>query len=187
MADLELGKHAVFFYPNVHDKHHVLFTFIQRGVEEELKGIYLCGKQGTKGIRFAMKDFGIDVLGSEKAGLLKIIDALEWFTEDGVFKASSVIEQQYRLLCESAPQSSIRGLRVVVEVDNLINGRFTSDLLVYESAIGHNIELPLTMVCAYPALYCSSGEEALLSEIRKSHAIVIFPDYVENLHKNIQS
>jgi len=87
MAGLELGEHVVFFYQNVHDKHHMLFTFIQRGVEEELKGIYLCSRQGTKGIRFAMKGFGIDVLGSEKARL-KIIDASEWFTKDGVFKAS---------------------------------------------------------------------------------------------------
>ena len=47
----------------------------------------MCGRQRTKGIRFAMKDFGIDVLGS-KARLLKIIDASEWFAEDGVFKAS---------------------------------------------------------------------------------------------------
>lgn len=176
MAGLQLGEHVAFFYQNVDDKHHGLFTFIQRGVEEGLKGIYLCGRQGTKGIRFAMKDFGIDVLGSEKARLLKIIDASEWFTKDGVFKASSVIEQQYRLLCESAVQSGITGLRVVVEVDNIIYGRFTSDLLAYESTIGHKIELPLTIVCAYPTLYGSSGEEALLSEIRKSHDIVIFPD-----------
>jgi len=174
IAGLELGEHAIFFYQNVDEKHNMLFAFIQRGIEEGLQGIYLCGRQGTKGIRFAMKDFSIDVLGSEKARLLKIIDASEWFTKDGVFKTSSVMEQQYRLLCESAAQSGIRGLRVVVEVDNLIYGRFTSDLLAYESTIGHKIELPLTMICAYPALYGSSGEEALLSEIKKSHDIVIF-------------
>ena len=57
-------------------------------------------------------------------------------------RVSFLIQSQTRI----RKAVSQTGLRVVVEVDNLIYGRFTSDLLTYESAIGHKIELPLTMV-----------------------------------------
>lgn len=42
------------------------------------------------------------------------------------------------------------------------------------------------MVCAYPAFYGSSGDKALLSEIRELPDVGIFPDYVGNPHKTIE-
>ncbi|NIW11926.1 MAG: hypothetical protein GWN33_16105, partial [Gammaproteobacteria bacterium] len=79
---LKVGDHGVFFYRSPHEKHEVLFNFLQAGFQKGEGAIYVASQENSKQIRWYMKDFGLNVKALEKDGVLKIFDYDDWYTVD---------------------------------------------------------------------------------------------------------
>ena len=88
---LKPGNHGVFFYKEPHEKHEVLFNFLQACFQNGEGAIYVASQETSKQIRRHMEDFGLNVKALERDGVLRIFDYDEFYIIDGEVNASHTI------------------------------------------------------------------------------------------------
>jgi hypothetical protein len=91
VRNLKVGSHSIFFYRSPHEKHEVVFNFLQAGIEKGEGAVYIASQETSTRIRRYMEDFGLNVKSLERDGVLRVFDYDGWCLVDGEVFASHTL------------------------------------------------------------------------------------------------
>jgi len=180
VRDLEAGSHSVFFYRNSHEKHELVFSFLQSGFQNGEGAIYVAAQETPAKIRRSMKDFGLNVKALEKDGVLRIFGYDEWYIIDGEVNAAQILESAKRV-CDEAMEIGLKGIHGCGETACFFEHNKEKELLEYELTIGKKLDLPVTALCAYDVNHAKSLDEKLFFNLIKAHGPVITSSFSQEI------
>jgi hypothetical protein len=182
IKDLKVREHTAYLYDMVDDKQIILFSYVMNAIEEGGLAVYIAGRQGKKGIRLSMRDFGIDVNRSEERHALQILDASEFFLEkeNGPVKSAIKIEQQYKTLVETSLNYGLKSLRIAAETDDLMHKKRGNDYISQDLLLGKELPFEATLVCAFDLREMNNdsdkeAKEQLTKKVQDAHHTYISP------------
>ena len=178
VRDLKVGNHGVFFYRNPHEKHEVLFNFLQAGFQKGEGAICVPSQETSKQIRKHMGDFGLNVNSLERDGVLRIFDYDEWYIIDGEADGSRTIMLAQRVFDE-AMKIGLKGLRACGEAACFFEHK--KELVEFELMIGRKLDLPVTVLCAYDVNHAKSLEEKFFFSLIKAHGPVVTASFAREV------
>jgi hypothetical protein len=174
VKNLKIKDHVILFYANPKDKHDVLFTYLQAGLEKGEAVAYVASQESPEQIEQAMQEFGIDVEQYEKSDALRIIDYRDWYIIDGIFDMKKTIMLWKNLFDESIVKG-FKGLRVAGEMACFFENSMVKELIEYESALHKTLEISMIGMCAYDSDLVAAQEDGieLLLNLLDMHPKVI--------------
>jgi len=180
VRNLKAGNHGVFFYRSPHEKHEVLFNFLQAGFQKGEGAIYVATQETPTQIRRHMEDFGLNVKALERDGVLRIFGCDEWYMIDGEVNASHTMMLGNRVFDE-AMEIGLKGLRGCGEAACFFEHKKEKELVEYELMIGRKLELPATVLCAYDVNHAKSLEEKFFFSLIKAHGPVVTSSFAREV------
>ena len=177
---LEVGNHGVFFYGNPHEKHEVLFNFLQAGFQNEEGVIYVASQENSKQIRRHMEDFGLNVKALEKDGMLRVFDYDSWYIIDGEVDVPHIMMMSQRVVDE-AMEIGLKGLRGCGETACFFEHKKQKELLEYELMIGRKLAFPVTALCAYDMNHAKFLNEKFFISLIKAHGPVVTSSFAHEI------
>ena len=178
VRDLETGGHGIFFYRNPHEKHEVLFNFLQAGLQKGEGAVYVAAQETSKQIRGHMEDFGLSVKALERDGVLRIFDYDDWYIIDGEVNMPHTMMLGMRVF-EEAMEIGLKGLRGCGEAACFFEHKKEEELVEFELMIGRKLDLPQTALCAYDVKHAESLEEKLFFSLIKAHGPVVTSSFAQ--------
>ncbi len=181
VRNLGVGNHGIFFYRNLLEKHEVLFTYLEAGLEKDIGAIYVASQETSKQIRRRMEDFGLNVKALEKdMGVLRIFDYDGWYIIDGKVDGSRTMMLGQRVFDE-AMEMGLKGLRTCGEAACFFEHKKEKELVEYELMLGRKFDLPVTVLCAYDVNHAKSLEEKLFLTLITAHGPVVTPNFTQQV------
>lgn len=180
VKNLKTGNHGIFFYRSPHEKHEVLFNFLQAGFQKGEGAIYVASQETSKQIRRHMEDFGLSVKTLERDGVLRIFDYDGWYIIDGEVNVSHTIMMGKRVFDE-AMEIGLKGLRGCGEAACFFEHKKEKELVEFELGIGRKLDLSLTALCAYDVNHAKSLEEKLFFGLIKAHGPVVTSSFARGV------
>jgi len=177
---LKTGDHGVFFYRSPHEKHEVLFNFLQAGFQKGEGGIYVASQETSKQIHRHMEDFGLNVKALERDGVLRIFDYDNWYIIDGEVNVSHVTMMSQHVFDE-AMEIGLKGLRGCGETACFFEHKKQKELVEYELMVGRKLALPVTALCAYDANHAKSLKEKFFISLIKAHGPVVTSSFAQEI------
>ena len=174
------GNHGIFFYRSPHEKHEVLFNFLQAGFQKGEGAIYVASQETSKQIRRHMEDFGLNVKTLERDGVLRIVDYYDWYIIDGEVNMSHMMESGMHMFDEAA-EIGLKGLRGCGEVACFFEHKKEKELVEFELGIGRKLDLSLTALCAYDVNHAKSLEEKFFFSLIKAHGPVVTSSFAREV------
>src|SRR3989304_8954961 len=95
-----------------------------------------------------MRMHAIDVEQLEKSHALHVLPYTEWYYLDGYFDMSRTMSLWEKLYNDSKSHG-FKGLRVIGELYCFFERGQLKELVAYEKALHKNVDLPMSVVCAY--------------------------------------
>lgn len=181
VRNLKAGNHGIFFYSTLHEKHEVLFNFLQAGFQKGEGAIYIATQETPKQIRRHMEDFGLNVKSLEGDGVLRIFGCDEWYMIDGEVNAAHTIMLGKHVF-EEAREIGLKGLRGCGEAACFFEHKKEKELVEYELMIGRKLELPATALCAYHVNHAKSLEEKFFFSLIKAHGPVVTSTFAREVN-----
>jgi hypothetical protein len=180
VRNLKFGNHGVFFYRNLHEKHEVLFNFLEAGFQNGEGAIYVAAQEDSKQIRGHMEDFGLNVKLLEREGMLRIFDYDEWYIIDGeaVGPRTKMLTQR---VFNKAMEIGLKGVRECGEASCFFEHKKEKELIEYELMIGRKLKLPATALCAYDVNHAKSLEEKFFFNLIKAHGPVVTSSFAQEV------
>jgi hypothetical protein len=172
VRNLETGSHGIFFYRSPHEKHEVLFNFLQTGFQKGEGAIYIPSQETSKQIRKHMEDFGLDVKALERDSMLWIFDYDNWYIIDGKVDGSRTMMLAQRVFDEIM-KIGLKGLHACGEAACFFEHKKEKELVEFELTIGRKLNLPATVLCAYDVNHAKSLKEKLFFGLIKAHGPVV--------------
>ena len=176
LEKLEASDHGIFFYRAPEEKRRVLFTFLKAGLDRDEGAVYVAGDEAPRMIRRAMLNFGLDVKGLERKGLLKVANYDEVYIVDGKVEVSNILAL-WKKAYETALERGLKGLHACGETGCFFRHNLVEELVEYEKAIGRRLKTPMTALCAYSLDHIGLLEGNLFYDLVKSHGHVISPGF----------
>jgi len=180
VRDLKAGNHGIFFYRSPHEKHEVLFNFLQAGLQKGEGAGYVASQETSKQIRRRMEDFGLNIKALERDGVLRIFDYDDWYIIDGEVDGSRTIMLAQRVFNE-AMEIGLKGLRACGEAACFFEHKKEKELVEYELGLGRKLDLPVTVLCAYDVNHAKSLEEKFFFSLIKAHGPVVTSSFAREV------
>ena len=177
---LKTGNHGIVFYKSPHEKHEVLFNFLQAGVQKERGAIYVPSQETSKQIRRQMENFGINVKALEKDGVLRILDYDDWYIIDGEADGARTMMLAQRVFDE-AMEIGLEGMHACGEAACFFEHKKEKELAEFEVMIGRKLDLPVTVLCAYDVNHAKSLDEKLFFSLIQAHGPVITSSFAQEV------
>ncbi|MFQ5762470.1 MAG: MEDS domain-containing protein [Candidatus Bathyarchaeia archaeon] len=167
------GDHVMLIYSDLKEKHEILFTYLEAGLEKGEAAAYVASEEAPEQIKRAMRKFGVDVTRCERNRALKVIDYKDWYVIDGKFDPRKTIRLWGKLL-EELNVRGFKGLRATGEMACFFEHEMVKELVEYERAQGRTW-FPMTALCAYNLkhLVDRKGGVELLLQLINAHAATI--------------
>jgi len=176
LENLSASDHGVFFYHTPDEKRRVLFNFLKAGLDRDEGAIYVAGDENPRMIRKAMLNFGLDVKGLKRKGLLKIVNYDGWYIVDGKVKIANIMalwEKAY----ETALERGLKGLHACGEMGCFFRHNLVEELVEYEKACGMKLKIPMTALCSYSLDRIGLLKRNHFYDLVKSHGHVVSPGF----------
>jgi hypothetical protein len=176
---LSVGSHAAYIFSDSAKKQQKLFRLVSESLQDPSGAvIYIAGKQGVKGIRFSMKDYGIDVGFSERQKKIKIVDSEEWYLTLGKtpsFKPIGTIREQFSNYVKAEEEAGYYYVTIISETDSIVRKGHYDHYRELEMELGKNIALfRAIFVCAYDERELNAaGFREVRPQLSSLHASVI--------------
>jgi len=180
VRNLKAGNHGIFFYRSPHEKHEVLFNFLQAGFQKGEGAIYIATQETSKQSRRHLEDFGLNIKALERNGVLRIFDYDDWYIIDGKVNGSHTIMLAQRVFNE-AMEIGLKGLRACGEAACFFEHKKERELVEFELMIGRKLDLPVTVLCAYDVNHAKSLEEKLFFSLIKAHGPVVTSTFAQEV------
>ena len=181
IRSLKAGNHGIFFYRSPHEKHEVLFSFLQDGIQKGTGAIYIASQETSTQIRRHMKDFGLNVKALEKDGVLRIFDCEDWYMIDGKVNMAHIKMLRLRVFHE-AMELGLKGLHACGETACFFEHKKEKELVEYELGIGRKLERLVTALCAYDVNHAKSLEGKFFFSLIKAHGPVVTTSFAQEVN-----
>jgi len=163
-----LGEHETYFYDAAKQKHKVLFSNLETGVDAGCSTLYIASGENVDTVQAKLRTFGFQ---SDDPKQLRIVPSHQWYTPDGTFNAKRVVDQ-YRRLIDEALDNGFAGLYVSADasdtLDYLSKKGMVEAWMDYEHSLGTTFKFPMEAICAYDAEQIKSNGQ-LLFQLIKDH------------------
>jgi len=180
-ADLNFswGDHICTIYEDYDQQMTVMLPFMSQGLEAGQRCVWVSSPASAQRFEGALARIGGDLLTLQASGQLVIIDEIDFYIRDGLFRPDRTLTLGRTLLLEGQ-QQGYPAMRIAAEASWLPEYRVdVATWEGYELAVTQRIEMtPVVAVCQYPARRLSG--EAILAALR-THPIVIMG---ETVHRN---
>jgi MEDS: MEthanogen/methylotroph, DcmR Sensory domain len=179
LGGMSVGSHAAYLFADSAEKQQRLFALVSESLQDPSASVlYIAGKQGVKGIRFSMKDYGIDVGSIEREKKIKIVDYEEWYLTSGKtpsFKPIGIIREQFSEFVKVAEQAGYYYVTIISETDSLVRKGFFNRYRELELELGKNIALfRAIFVCAYDEReLAAAGLREIKAELSSLHCAML--------------
>jgi hypothetical protein len=176
---LTVGSHAAYVFSDSGEKQQKLFSLISESLRDPSAAVlYIAGKQGVKGIRFSMKDYGIDVGAIEREGKMKIVDYDEWYLIAGrtpTFKPIATLREQISDFAKKAEKSGCYYVTIISETDALVRKGFCNKYRELELDLGKNVsDFRAILVCAYDERELAAAKIVdAKTELSNTHSMIL--------------
>jgi len=180
VRNLKAGNHGIFFYRSLHEKHEVLFNFLETGFKKGERGIYVAAQETSKQIRKHMEDFGLNVKVLERDGVLGIYNYDGWYVVNGEVNVSHT-KMMWKRVFDEAMESGLKGLRACGELACFFKHKKEKELIEYELGMGRKLDPPMTALCAYDVNHAKSLEEKLFFSLIKAHGPVVTSTFAREI------
>ena len=179
LGGMAVGSHAAYIFADSAQKQQRLFKLVSESLQDPSASVlYIAGKQGVKGIRFSMKDYGIDVGSIERQRKIKIVDSDEWYLTTGkvpTFKQIGTIRDQFSGFVKSEEEAGYYYVTIISETDSLVRKGFFKQYRELETELGKNIAMfRAVFVCAYDERELNAaGFREIKTDLSNLHAIIL--------------
>jgi len=153
LGSLQPSDHCISFYRTPEEKRATLFNFLKAGLDRGEGAVYVAGDDAPEVILKAMLDYGLDVRGLEKEGLLNVIDYDGWYIVDGKVEIAGIIALWARTY-ERALETGLRDYMPVERWDAFSDIRWWRSLLNTRKLLAGNLRFRW-QPCARTALTIS--------------------------------
>lgn len=178
LGGVSVGSHAAHIFLDSAEKQQRLFALVNESLQDPSASVlYIAGKQGVKGIRFSMKDYGIDVGAIERQKKIKIVDYEEWYLSSNHidFKSIGEIREQFNAFAKSAEEAGFYYVTIISETDGLVRKGFFPQYRELELELGKNFALfRAVFVCAYDERELSAvGLKDAREDLASLHSVLL--------------
>jgi len=143
---LKPTNHVMFSYSNTEEKHNVLFTYIQIGLDNDEVAVYITTEETADQIREAMRRFGIDIEKYEKTGVLHIVES-RYNPSEG-FDITSTIDY-LKNFYDEALTNGFKGCRICGEMEYFFKNNLIEKMMEYETTLTRLFITPIIGICAF--------------------------------------
>ena len=174
VGEIGAGDHLILFYDTPENKRRVLFDFLQAGLREGSRGVYISTEESPEQIQLAMEEFGIDARACEERGSLILRHYDEWyFSRHGRCLPNKILAK-WAETYDEAVEKGLSGLSAAAEMSCFFKHRKIPELLRYENALHRNLQIPAKAICAYSITsIVNSGYQKLLTPLIQAHGRAI--------------
>jgi len=176
LEKLGASDHGIFFYRTPEEKRRVLFNFLKTGLDRGEGAVYVAGDENPGMIREAMLDFGLDVKGLERKGLLKVVNYDGWYIVNKGVEISNVMALWKRAY-EETLERGLKGLHACGEVGCFFRHNLVEGLIEYEKALGRRLRIPMAALCAYSLDHMGLLRGNSFYDLIKSHGALLSPGF----------
>lgn len=176
LGSLQPSDHCISFYRTPEEKRATLFNFLKAGLDRGEGAVYVAGDEAPEVILKAMLDYGLDVRGLEKEGLLNVIDYDGWYIVDGKVEIAGIIALWARTY-ERALETGLKGLHACGEMGCFFRHKVVAELVEYEKALGRKLKIPMAALCSYSLNHIRLLEGGPFCELVKCHSHVLSPSF----------
>jgi hypothetical protein len=179
LGGISIGSHVAYIFVDSAEKQQRLFQLVNESLQDPSAAVlYIAGKQGVKGIRFSMKDYGIDVGAIERQRKIRIVDSDEWYLASGKtlsFNPIGKIRDQFSEFAESEQQAGYYYLTIISETDSLVRKGYFKQYRELETELGKKLALfRAVFVCAYDERELSAkGLPDARSDLTSLHSSIL--------------
>ncbi len=179
LGGISIGSHVAYIFADSAVKQQRLFQLVDESLQDpSVAVLYIAGKQGVKGIRFSMKDYGIDVGATERQRKIRIVDSDEWYLVAGKtpsFKPIGKIRDQFSEFADVEQQAGYYYFTIISETDSLVRKGFFKQYRELETELGRKLALfRAVFVCAYDERELSAkGLPDARSDLTSLHSSII--------------
>lgn len=167
VINMPLSSHAILLYESEDEKRTVLFTYVEDRVGKGELVSYCVHGRSVEEVEQAMSDFGIDVDASKRQGLLEVFKF-----DPKIVEATS--KTPAREILKAIYEAKDRKSMSLIS-DNFLPACTPERLLECERSHGRRIEVPVTLICAYPSNeICTVRNGQYLIDMLKAHGHAIF-------------
>ena len=173
VGEIGAGDHLILFYDTPENKRRVLFDFLQAGLREGSRGVYISTEESPEQIQLAMEEFGIDARACEERGSLILRHYDEWYFRHGRCLPNRILAR-WAETYDDALEMGLSGLSAVAEMSCFFKHRKIPELLRYENALHRNLQIPAKAICAYSVTsIVNLGYQKLLTPLIQAHGRAI--------------
>jgi len=176
LEKLGTSDHGIFFYRTPEEKQQVLFNFLKTGLDRGEGAVYVAGDEPPRVIRKAMLNFGLDVEGLEREGLLKVVNYDGWYIVNKRVDISNIMALWKRAY-EEALERGLKGLHACGEVGCFFRHNLVEGLIEYEKALGRRLKIPMAALCSYSLDQIGLLKGNSFYALVKSHEAVVSPGF----------
>ena len=179
LGGISIGSHVAYIFVDSAEKQQRLFQLVSDSLQDPSAAVlYIAGKQGVKGIRFSMKDYGIDVGAIERQRKIRIVDSDEWYLVSGKtssFKPIGKIRDQFSEFAEYEQKAGYYYLTIISETDSVVRKGFFEQYRELETELGRKLALfRAIFVCAYDERELSAkGLPDARSDLTSLHSSIL--------------
>jgi hypothetical protein len=148
--NVPLGSHLALFYRNLDQLHAVTVPFIQKGLEQGDRCIYIVHEESREGLQEILQGHGVDVTAALTSGQLSMLTAEESYLAPGYFSPEKMIEF-YEATLRDAIAEGYKVIRITGDTRWAVEERPGVERLMEYEAKVHKmlIRYPQVTICAY--------------------------------------
>ncbi|MHB1908086.1 MAG: MEDS domain-containing protein [Nitrososphaerales archaeon] len=178
IGGLTIGTHAAHIFVDSAEKQQRLFALVSESLQDPSGSVlYIAGKQGVKGIRLSMKDYGIDVGSIERQRKIKIVDSEDWYLtlNRRDFRPIGEIREQFSSFATLSSESGYYCVTIISETDAIVRKGFVEQYNQLELELGKRIGFfRAIFVCAYDERELEAiGRKDLVQNLSALHSTML--------------
>jgi len=139
-------NHVMFSYSNTEEKHNVLFSFVENGLENNEVAVYITTEETADQIREAMRKYNIDVEKYESIEALHIIES-SYDPSEGFDVTSTIAYLKH--FYDEALVDGFKGCRICGEMEYFFKNNLIEKMLEYEKTLNRLFTTPIIGICAF--------------------------------------
>lgn len=169
---LSIHDHICLIYNNQHEKLDIIIPFINIGLDNNEKCIYIADDDNTKeDILREFRNNGIEIDNAIKNGKFVITSKNETYLKHGFFDPDEAI-RFLKESTDSAKKEGFSALRIVGEMTWIGNDQDIQQAMEYESKLNNVLsEIDCTAICEYDI---NLLRPEIIMEVINTHPLVIF-------------
>lgn len=165
---IQTGSHMLTVYPNRKAKVEDAVDFLTEGIRRNEYVILTTDDVAIREIRKKLKKKQIDIKNLEMNGEIAIKNPMGFHCTHGELNAQRTLKS-WKKLVENSINCDKKGVRIFSDTSTFFKLRWISKIVSYDSSLGKNFSIPLTLKCAYDSNDVKKLTQKQFLRLKKNH------------------